>query len=193
MVAGAVVGIVGAVGSILVIGGYIDEGQRKALQDSAGQIVPAVFVIAAIAQAIFTRMRAYSPRSAAQIAIVNAKAPAGTPATLIGPGHRCFYTESGASARRKPVDDRLQGVATLPEDSPFHRLTKPLVCLPAGMGVQIRRHRNRGMAGPVLDGMQALPGCRRQRQARVTHRVRRDPRHASRRDVPVQAINHPPL
>lgn len=85
MVAGAVVGIVGAVGSILVIGGYIDEGQRKALQDSAGQIVPAVFVIAAIAQAIFTRMRAYSPRSAAQIAIVNAKAPAGTPATLIGP------------------------------------------------------------------------------------------------------------
>lgn len=85
IVAGAVVGIVGAVGSILVIGGYIDEDQRKALQDSAGQIIPALFVIAAIVQAIITRMRAYSPRSAAQIAIVNAQAPAGTPPTLVGP------------------------------------------------------------------------------------------------------------
>lgn len=85
IVAGAVVGIVGAVGSILVIGGYIDADQKKALEDSAGQIVPAVIVIAAIVQAIITRVRAYSPRTAARIALVNAKAPAGAAPTLIGP------------------------------------------------------------------------------------------------------------
>jgi hypothetical protein len=85
IVAGAVVGIVGAVGSILVIGGYIDEGQKNALADSAGQIVPAVFVIAAIVQAVITRMRAYAPRTAARIAVANATAPAGTPPTLQSP------------------------------------------------------------------------------------------------------------
>jgi nitrate/nitrite transporter NarK len=85
IVAGAVVGIVGAVGSILVIGGYIDDSQSQQLKDAAGQIIPALFIVAAVVQAAWTRMKVYSPRSAAQIAIVNAKAPAETPPTLVGP------------------------------------------------------------------------------------------------------------
>lgn len=75
--AGAVVGIVGAVGSILIIGGYADNAQIDALKNSAGVIVPACFVIAATVQAIWTRFKAYSGRSAARIAVVNATAPAG--------------------------------------------------------------------------------------------------------------------
>jgi nitrate/nitrite transporter NarK len=85
LVAGSVVGIVGALGSILVIGGYIDASQSKALQDSAGQIVPALFVIAAIVQAVWTRMKVYSARSAARVAVANAAAPAGTPPSLAPP------------------------------------------------------------------------------------------------------------
>lgn len=84
VVAGAVVGVVGAVGSILVIGGYIDEGQKQALADNAGIIVPAVFAIAAVIQTAWTRAKAYSPRSAARIAVANAAAPAGTPPILPG-------------------------------------------------------------------------------------------------------------
>jgi hypothetical protein len=85
MVRGAVVGIVTAVGSILVIGGYISEDQKQALADNAGVIVPALFAIAAVVQAIWTRMSVYSPRTAAKIAVANAVAPAGSPPTLAPP------------------------------------------------------------------------------------------------------------
>lgn len=83
--AGAVVSIVAAVGSILVIGGYADNEQIEALKSSAGIIIPACFVIAGAVQAIWTRMKAYSPRSAAKIAVVNAKAPAGAVPVLDPP------------------------------------------------------------------------------------------------------------
>lgn len=85
LVRGAVVGIVGAVASILVIGGYVDEGQKSALVDNVGVIVPAVLVIASVIQAVWTRLAVYSPRSAARIAIENANAPAGSPPSLAPP------------------------------------------------------------------------------------------------------------
>lgn len=85
LVRGAVVGIVGAVASILVIGGYIDEGQKQALVDNVGVIVPAVLVIASIVQAVWTRFAVYSPRTAAKIAVVNAAQPSGSAPTLIPP------------------------------------------------------------------------------------------------------------
>jgi len=85
LVRGAVVGIVTVVGSMLVLGGYIDESQKQAIIDNVGVIVPAVLALAAIVQALWTRMGVYSPRSAAQIAVENAKAPAGTPPTLAPP------------------------------------------------------------------------------------------------------------
>jgi hypothetical protein len=84
-VAGAVVGIVGAVGSILVIGGYADTGQIDVLKNEAGIIVPACFIIAGTVQAIWTRMKAYSPRSAARIAVANAAATAGSVPALDPP------------------------------------------------------------------------------------------------------------
>lgn len=84
IVRGAVVGIVTAIGSILVIGGYIDEGQKDALAENAGIIVPALFAIAAVVQAVWTRAAVYSPRSAAKIAVANA-ASATTVPTLSPP------------------------------------------------------------------------------------------------------------
>lgn len=85
LVRGAVVGIVGAVASILVIGGYIDEGQKQALVDNVGVIVPAVLVIASVIQAVWTRLAVYSPRTAARIAVVNAAQPSGSAPTLLSP------------------------------------------------------------------------------------------------------------
>jgi hypothetical protein len=85
LITGSVVGIVGAVASVLVIGGYIDPNQSQQLKDAAGQLVPAVLIIAAIIQAIITRLHVYSPKSAAQVAVMNAAAPAGTPPSLDPP------------------------------------------------------------------------------------------------------------
>lgn len=82
LVKGTVVGLVTAVGSILVIGGYIDETQKQALADNAGVIVPAVLGIAAVVQAVWTRRSVWAPRTAAQAAVVSAKT--GVP-TLIPP------------------------------------------------------------------------------------------------------------
>ena len=72
LVRGAVVGIVSAVASILVIGGYIDEAQKQALSENAGIIIPAFFAIAAVVQAAWTRAGVYSPRSAAKVAVESA-------------------------------------------------------------------------------------------------------------------------
>jgi fumarate reductase subunit D len=83
--ANAIVGIVAAVGSILVIGGYVDSDQVDQLKSAAGQIVPAVFLIASIVAGIWGRMHAYSPKSAAIIAVTNAAAPAGAVPTLDPP------------------------------------------------------------------------------------------------------------
>ncbi len=85
LVKGTIVGIVGAVASILVIGGYIDEGQKQALVDNVGVIVPAVLVIASIVQSVWIRATVYSPRTAAKIAVVNAALPSGSGPTLIPP------------------------------------------------------------------------------------------------------------
>lgn len=85
LVKGAVVGIVGAVASILVIGGYIDDGQKQQLVDNAGILVPAAFAVISILQAIWIRFSVYSPRTAAKIAVVNARQPAGSEPTLLSP------------------------------------------------------------------------------------------------------------
>jgi hypothetical protein len=85
LITGSVVGIVGAAASILVIGGYIDADQATQLKDSAGQIVPAVLIIAAIIQAVITRLHVYSPKSAATVAVINANAPVGSAPVLDPP------------------------------------------------------------------------------------------------------------
>lgn len=84
LVRGAVVGVVTVVGSILVLGGYIDESQKQSLIDNIGVIIPAVFAIAAVVQAFWTRFGVYSPRSAAKIAVLNAS-PATIAPTLAPP------------------------------------------------------------------------------------------------------------
>jgi hypothetical protein len=82
---GAVVAIVTALASILVIGGWIDETQKQDLVDNVGILVPALLAIIAIAQAVWTRAAVYSPRTTARVAVANAIAPAGAPPTLLPP------------------------------------------------------------------------------------------------------------
>lgn len=81
---GAIVGGVGAIGSILVIGGWIQPPEVEQLKGAAGQIVPACFLIAAIVQGVWTRYLVWSGRSAARIAVENAK-PTTTVPTLAPP------------------------------------------------------------------------------------------------------------
>ena len=70
---GAVVGVVTAIGSILVLSGLIDEDQKQALADNAGVLVPAVLAIAAIVQAVWTRASVWSPRTAARGSVASAR------------------------------------------------------------------------------------------------------------------------
>jgi len=72
LVKSTVVGIVGAVAAILLLGGWITPEEKAALETNAGVIVPAVIVILQIVGAIWARMSAYAPKTAAKIAIESA-------------------------------------------------------------------------------------------------------------------------
>src|SRR5215218_5090034 len=72
-----IVGVVSAILAILVIGGYVTGDEKSAIEDQAGIIVPAVLILAQVIGGIWSRMAAYSPQSAAKIAVANAAAPAG--------------------------------------------------------------------------------------------------------------------
>lgn len=85
LVRGAVVSVVGAVATILVISGVLDESQKHQLEENAGTIAVAVLVIVPILQSLWTRMAAYSPKTAAEIAVVNAAQPSGSVPTLLPP------------------------------------------------------------------------------------------------------------
>lgn len=80
-----IVGVISAVLAILVIGGYVTAGEKSAIEEQAGIIIPAVLILAQVIGGIWSRMAAYSPRSAAKIAVVNALAPAGAVPTLDPP------------------------------------------------------------------------------------------------------------
>lgn len=82
---GAVISVVGAGGTILVVFGILDNSQKEALAENAGTITVAILAIVPIVQAVITRLAVYSPRTAAKIAVANAKAPEGAPPTLAPP------------------------------------------------------------------------------------------------------------
>jgi hypothetical protein len=69
---GAVIAAVGAIGTVLVVLGVLDESQKEALAENAGTIVVAILAILPIVQALWTRISVYSPRSAARIAVESA-------------------------------------------------------------------------------------------------------------------------
>ncbi len=85
VVRGAVISIVGAIATLLVVSGVLDPDQKKQLEENAGTIAVAVLVILPILQSIWTRFAVYSPRSAAKIAVTNATAPAGAVPVLDPP------------------------------------------------------------------------------------------------------------
>jgi hypothetical protein len=85
VVRGGVISIVGALATLLVVGGVLDPGQKQQLEDNAGTIAVAVMVILPILQSVWTRFAVYSPRSAAKVAVVNAARPAGDAPTLNPP------------------------------------------------------------------------------------------------------------
>lgn len=76
---GAVIALVGAVGTVLVVAGVLDEGQKRTLEENAGTIAVAVLTIVPILQAVWTRFAVYSPRTAAGIAVENATSPSPVP------------------------------------------------------------------------------------------------------------------
>lgn len=82
---GAIISIVGAIGTILVISGVLDAEQKRQLEENAGTIAVAVLVILPILQSVWTRAAVYSPRTAAEIAVTNSEQPAGAPPTLAPP------------------------------------------------------------------------------------------------------------
>lgn len=77
--------IVGVVVAALVFKGYIEPNEGAFITVQALILVGAILSLAAFIGAALGRARAYSPKTAATIAIVNAKAPAGTPPTLLSP------------------------------------------------------------------------------------------------------------
>jgi hypothetical protein len=82
---GAVIAGVGAVGTILVVFGVLDNAQKDALAENAGTIVVAILAIVPIVQAVWTRLAVYSPRTAARIAVENASLPVGAAPTMAPP------------------------------------------------------------------------------------------------------------
>jgi hypothetical protein len=85
VVRGAVISVVGALATLLVVGGVLDRDQQRQLEDNAGTIAVAVMVIIPILQSIWTRFSVYSPRSAAKVAVANAAKPTGAVPTLDPP------------------------------------------------------------------------------------------------------------
>ena len=82
---GAVISIVGAAATVLVVGGILDAGQKQQLEDNAGTIAVAVLTIVPILQAVWTRFGVWSGRTAAKIAVENATSPVGAAPTLTPP------------------------------------------------------------------------------------------------------------
>lgn len=85
VVRGAVISVVGAIATLLVVGGVLDQDQKRQLEENAGTIAVAVLVILPILQSIWTRLAVYSPRTAAKIAVENATLPSGAAPTLAPP------------------------------------------------------------------------------------------------------------
>ena len=67
----AIVGVAGAVGSVLVISGVLTEAEKVQLIDSLGVIVGAAFLIAPIIAAAWGRASVNSPKTSAKLAIQN--------------------------------------------------------------------------------------------------------------------------
>lgn len=85
----AVVGITTSVLIALGAFGLVSEEQRTVIIEQVGNITYGVFVILPLVISLLTalwgRLSAYSPRSAAKIAVANAAAPAGAVPTLDPP------------------------------------------------------------------------------------------------------------
>lgn len=85
----AVVGVATSVLLALGAFGIVTEEQRLTIIEQVGNITYAVFVIlpiiVALLTAVWSRLSAYAPRTAARIAVANAAAPAGSAPSLIGP------------------------------------------------------------------------------------------------------------
>jgi hypothetical protein len=77
--------IIGVVVAVLVFKGYIQPNEGAFITAQSVILIGAIISLSAFVGAALGRARAYAPKTAATIAIVNAKAPAGTPPTLLSP------------------------------------------------------------------------------------------------------------
>jgi hypothetical protein len=82
----------GVIGSViafalmfLVYQGWITGDQSTTVKEQTEKIIDAILIILPIGMALLARARAYSPKTAAVIAIENAEKPAGASPTLVSP------------------------------------------------------------------------------------------------------------
>lgn len=85
VVRGAVISIVGALATLLVVGGVLDAEQKRTLEENAGTIAVAVLVILPILQSVWTRFGVWSGRTVAKIAMENASKSSSAVPTLAPP------------------------------------------------------------------------------------------------------------
>lgn len=74
--------VVGVVVSFAIFKGYIEPTEGAFISAQAIALFAAIQALAGVIGAAVGRAKAYSPKSAATIAVVNAKAPMGTPPVL---------------------------------------------------------------------------------------------------------------
>lgn len=84
--------VVGVVTSICIAAGafgLVTEEQRTIIVEQVGNITVAVFILlpllVSLVNSLWGRLSAFSPRTAAKIAVINAEQPAGSPPTLLSP------------------------------------------------------------------------------------------------------------
>lgn len=85
----AVVGVVTSICIALGAFGLVTEEQRNIIVEQVGNITFGVFVllplIVSLLNALWGRLSAFSPRTAARVAVINASRPAGSEPTLLSP------------------------------------------------------------------------------------------------------------
>lgn len=74
--------VVGVVVSFAIFKGYLEPNEGTFISAQAITLFAAIQALAGVIGAAVGRSKAYSPKSAATVAVVNAKAPMGTPPVL---------------------------------------------------------------------------------------------------------------
>lgn len=79
----ALMQLIGVIVAVLVFKGYVEPEEGTFITTQSLVLIGAILSLAALIGAALGRARAYSPKSAAKIAVVNAASPEGSVPTLV--------------------------------------------------------------------------------------------------------------